>query len=114
MLQEEGIADCCTVAPARLMPVQIHPALRHLLLQPLALFPMDWCPFRRLNARLASACSSSMQELCAGVHCKEHEVCGGAMLRCLTDQAENITVPDCQHVSPDQSAAFDPQRSTPS
>lgn len=40
-----------------------------------------------------------MQELCADVQCKEHEVCGGAMLRCLTDKAEQITVLECQHVS---------------
>jgi hypothetical protein len=46
-----------------------------------------------------------MQDLCADVQCKEHEVCGGAMLRCLSDKAEYIQVPECQHVSPLQSAA---------
>ena len=49
-----------------------------------------------------------MQELCADVQCKEHEVCGGAMLRCLADKAERITVPECQHVSAGRCAAGDP------
>ena len=57
---------------------------------------------RALPAPQAQCPPGSMQELCADVQCKEHEVCGGAMLRCLTDKAEQITVLECQHVSASQ------------
>ena len=39
-----------------------------------------------------------MGALCGEVECREQAPCGGAMLRCLTEKAEFIVVPECQHV----------------
>lgn len=51
----------------------------------------------RLNWRLKRACASDISTLCAG-QCPDNSStpCGGLVLQCLTERADNLTAADCK------------------
>lgn len=49
----------------------------------------------RLNFKLAEACKADTKALCAH-KCKDSQACGGQVLRCLTEQSDNITAQACK------------------
>lgn len=49
----------------------------------------------RLNFKLAEACKADTKALCAN-KCKDSQACGGQVLRCLTEQSDNITAQACK------------------
>lgn len=53
----------------------------------------------RLNWRLKRACEADIGRLCAGL-CPAggSAPCGGLVLQCLTERADNVTSPECQEV----------------
>ena len=55
----------------------------------------------RLNWRLKRACAADIEQLCAG-QCPANSSapCGGLVLQCLTERADNITAKECQEVRP--------------
>ena len=51
----------------------------------------------RLNYRLAKACKADQAALCAGTcSAQDGQVCGGTVLRCLTDKRDQIKDEACQ------------------
>lgn len=51
----------------------------------------------RLNWRLNSACTSDIKRLCGGLcDTNSGQPCGGVVLQCLQDKADNLTNPACQ------------------
>lgn len=55
----------------------------------------------RLNWRLKRACEGDIAALCAGLcPANTSAPCGGLVLHCLSERADNITATECQEVRP--------------